>query len=109
MQYIPEQGDIIWIDFDPKAGTEQSKRRPAIVLSPKSYNSKTSLCIICPITSKIKNYPFEIKLKINNTYSVVLSDHIKSFDWKVRKAEFIQKSPKNFNKKVLDKLLLLLE
>ncbi|MBN8828101.1 MAG: endoribonuclease MazF [Sphingobacteriia bacterium] len=108
MEYVPDKGDIIWIDFDPQAGSEQAKRRPAIVLTPKIYNKKTSLCIICPITSKIKNYPFEVKVKINNSASAILADHVKSFDWKARNAEFLQKAPKGVKQQVLEKLSLLL-
>ena len=58
--YSPHRGDVIWIDMQPQAGHEQSGRRPAIVLSPKSYNSKVGLALLCPITNQIKGYPFEV-------------------------------------------------
>ena len=86
MAYVPERGDTIWIDFDPQAGREQARHRPALVLSPKAYNRKTSLCVICPMTSRIKGYPFEVAVP-GSEPSVVLSDQVKSLDWKVRKAK----------------------
>ena len=84
--YVPETGDLVWIHFDPQAGHEQAKHRPAIVLSPSSYNSKTGLMICCPTTTRIKGYPFEVTLS-GTPASVVLSDQVKSFDWKARKAQ----------------------
>ena len=77
---------VIWINFDPQAGREQARHRPALVLSPKAYNRKTSLCIVCPITSQIKGYPFEVAIR-DDDLSVVLSDQVKSLDWNVRKAK----------------------
>ncbi|MBN2160241.1 MAG: endoribonuclease MazF [Spirochaetes bacterium] len=88
--YIPGRGDIVWLDFTPQSGHEQRGRRPAVVISPKSYNSKTNLALFCPITSKVKGYPFEVsvqsKSKING---VILSDQIKNLDWNARSAELI--------------------
>jgi mRNA interferase MazF len=88
--YIPERGDIVWLDFTPQSGHEQRSRRPAATISPKSYNAKTNLALFCPITSQVKDYPFEVsvqsKYKING---VILSDQIKSLDWNTRNAEFI--------------------
>lgn len=86
MAYVPERGDIIWIDFDPQAGREQARHRPALVLSPKTYNRKTSLCVLCPMTSRIKGYPFEVILSESDP-SAVLADQVKSLDWKARKAK----------------------
>ena len=83
--YVPEAGDIIWIDFDPQAGREQAKHRPAVVLSPASYNKRVGLLLCCPTTTAIKGYPFEVRLAGAPT-SVVLADQIKSFDWRVRRA-----------------------
>jgi mRNA interferase MazF len=89
--YIPGRGDIVWIDFNPQFGHEQQGRRPAVVISPKLYNSKTHLALLCPVTSQIKGYPYEVaihpKSKING---VILSDQIKSLDWQSRNAEFIE-------------------
>jgi len=84
--YVPDHGDIVWLDFTPQAGREQAGRRPAVVLSPAAYNRKTSLMLCCPMTTQIKNYPFEVRLSASIP-SVVLSDQIKSVDWRVRKAK----------------------
>ena len=102
MAYIPNSGDIVWITFNPQAGHEQAGRRPALVLSPAAYNGKVGLAIFCPVTSQIKGYPFEVLipdgLKINGA---ILSDQVKSLDWKARQAKFICKLPsKNFNEVV---------
>lgn len=89
MSYVPRRGDVVWLSFDPQAGHEQTGRRPAFVLSPESYNRKTGLFLACPITSKVKGYPFEVALPDGLAVNgVVLADQIKSLDWKVRKAEF---------------------
>ena len=87
--YCPDCGDVVWISFNPQAGHEQMGRRPALVLSPKSYNQKVGLAIFCPITSQAKGYPFEVSIPKGLKLSgVILSDQVKSLDWKVRKAEF---------------------
>jgi len=90
--YIPERGDIVWLDFDPQLGREQAKRRPAICLSPREYNEKSELALFCPITSKEKGYPFEVKIKGNKVEGVVLSDQIKSLDYIERNAKYIEKA-----------------
>jgi mRNA interferase MazF len=92
MSFVPDRGDIIWLNFNPHAGHEQSGKRPALVISPKKYNEKTNLAICCPITSKEKGYPFEVKTDSKKINGVILSDQIKSLDWKEREAEFIEKS-----------------
>ncbi len=84
--YVPDAGDIVWISFDPQAGHEQAGHRPAVVLSPAAYNSKTSLMLCCPMTTRIKNYPFEV-LIAGASPSAVLADQIKSLDWKKRRAK----------------------
>jgi len=84
-RYVPEAGDIVWLNFTPQAGHEQAGHRPALVLSPAAYNEKTSLMICCPVTTKVKNYPFEV-LIAGTPQSVVLADQVKSLDWRVRKA-----------------------
>lgn len=84
-RYVPEAGDIVWLHFDPQAGHEQAGHRPALVVSPSSYNSKTGLMLCCPITTQIKGYPFEV-LIAGKRASAVLSDQIKSLDWVARKA-----------------------
>ena len=109
MAYVPERGDAIWLEFNPQAGHEQAGRRPALVLSPKSYNKKVGLLICCPITNRVKGYPFEVKLPDElNVSGVVLSDQVKSLDWKVRQADFIAKLPDDVVKDVLAKLNTLL-
>ncbi len=92
--YVPERGNIVWLTFTPQAGHEQAGRRPALVLSPSAYNGKVGLAIFCPITSQIKGYPFEVPVPQGLTVGgAILSDQVKSLDWRVRKAEFICKLP----------------
>jgi mRNA interferase MazF len=90
----PDRGDIVWIDFDPQAGHEQGGRRPALIVSPRSYNRKVGLALLCPITSQRKGYPFETPLPKNlKVTGVVLADQVKSVDWHARRAEFCCKAP----------------
>jgi len=92
--YVPERGDLIWLEFNPQAGHEQAGRRPAMVISPGLYNAKVGLALVCPITSRKKSYPFEVALPSDLAVSgVVLADQIKSLDWQARKAEFIARAP----------------
>jgi mRNA interferase MazF len=89
MAYIPESGDIVWITFNPQTGHEQAGRRPVLVVSPAAYNGKVGLAILCPITSQVKGYPFEVLIPEGLEVSgAILSDQVKSLDWKARKAEF---------------------
>lgn len=83
--YVPDAGDIVWLQFDPQAGHEQAGRRPAVVLSPASYNGRAGMIICCPTTTRIKGYPFEVTL-VGQSPSVVLADQVKSQDWRARKA-----------------------
>jgi len=85
-QYVPDAGDIVWLNFTPHAGREQAGHRPALVLSPAAYNNKTSLMLCCPMTTQIKSYPFEVPIA-GTVASVVLSDQIKSVDWRARRAK----------------------
>lgn len=85
--YTPDQGDIVWLDFNPVRGHEQDGRRPALVLSPKSYNRKSGLALVCPITAQEKGYPFEVACKTRAVQGVVLADHVRSVDWKERHAK----------------------
>lgn len=87
--YIPERGDIVWLDLNPVRGHEQSGRRPALVISPKRYNAKSGLALACPITSQVKGYPFEIGLKTKAVQGVILADQIRGIDWSKRNAEKI--------------------
>ncbi len=107
--YSPNRGDIVWINFNPQAGHEQAGRRPALILSPKSYNSKVGLAILCPITSKRKGYPFEVQIPEGlSIRGVILSDQAKSMDWKTRNTEFICKLDNQSVEQVLQKLHALL-
>ena len=107
MSYIPDRGDIIWLEFDSQKGHEQKGRRPGIVLSKKEYNQKSNLAIICPITSKIKGYPFEVRIN-SIIQGVILSDQIRSIDWKSRNAAFIEKTSEEILKEILENIDLLL-
>ena len=109
VEYSPNRGDIVWINFNPQAGHEQAGRRPALILSPKSYNSKVGLAILCPITSKRKGYPFEVQIPEGLSISgVILSDQAKSMDWKIRNTEFICKLDNQSVEQVLQMLNTLL-
>lgn len=84
--YVPDVGDIVWISFDPQTGHEQAGHRPAVVLSPAAYNARTSLMVCCPMTSQVKNYPFEVVIA-GPSPSAVLADQVKSLDWRKRRAK----------------------
>lgn len=108
--YCPKRGDVVWISFNPQAGHEQTGHRPALVLSPESYNRKVGLALLCPITNQIKGYPFEVSLPDGLTASgVVLSDQVKSMDWKARGASFLCLLPENVVRQVLNKVGTLLD
>lgn len=85
-EWVPDSGDIVWLEFDPQAGREQAGHRPAVVLSPISYNEKAGMIVCCPTTTKIKGYPFEVSIT-GNPESVVLTDQVRSLDWRARKAK----------------------
>ena len=109
MAKVPDRGDIVRVSMNPQAGHEQAGRRPAIVLSPASYNGKVGLAILCPITNQIKGYPFEVALPSDLPVTgVILSDQAKSLDWRARRAEFICKVPPENVLEVLQKLATLL-
>ncbi len=107
--YVPGAGELIWLTFDPQAGREQSGRRPALVLSPKEYNARTSLALVCPITSQAKGYPFEVPIpETLETAGVILADHVKSVDWKIRRAQRIGLCPMHTIEEVRARLAPLL-
>lgn len=117
MAYLPDRGDAIWISLQPQAGHEQALRlgsgqagrRPAVVLSPSAYNGKAGLAVLCPITSQVKGYPFEVLIPEGlNVRGVVLSDQVKSLDWRARHAELIGRLPREVIEEILAKLLTLL-
>ncbi|HAZ47866.1 MAG TPA: mRNA-degrading endonuclease [Cyanobacteria bacterium UBA11369] len=92
--YIPAKGDVVWIDFNPQSGREQANRRPALVISSTMYNRRVKLALVCPITTKVKGYMFEVPIPEGLAVSgVVLADQVKSFDWQMRQAEFICQMP----------------
>ena len=108
--YIPERGDVIWLNFNPQAGHEQAGRRPALVLSPAAYNGKVGLALLCPITSQVKGYPFEVLLPAGlPVRGAILADQAKSLDWRIRQAEFFITLPAPLVTQTLDKLKALLE
>ena len=108
-RYVPERGDLLWLTFDPQAGREQAGRRPALVLSPMAYNRRSNLALVCPITSQVKGYPFEVGLPAGLPVSgVVLTDHLKSADWLDRQCEFIATVPEQVLDEVRAKLKPLL-
>lgn len=106
---VPERGDLVWLAFDPQAGHEQAGRWPAVVLSPREYNGKVGLAIFCPITSRAKDYPFEVALPEGSPFhGVVLADQLKSLDWRARRAERMGTLPADLASEILDKVGLLL-
>ena len=107
--YVPERGDIAWLSFHPQAGREQAGRRPALVLSPQEYNRTVELAVVCPITNRAKGYPFEVALPPDlDVAGVVLADHLKSLDWRARRARFVGRMPSSVMAEVLGKVHVLL-
>lgn len=108
-RYVPDRGDAVWIDLAPQAGHEQSGRRLALVLSPAAYNGRVGLALFCPITNQSKGYPFEIALPLGFAVSgVVLADHVKSLDWRARRADKIGSLPETLVAQVIARLNTLL-
>jgi mRNA interferase MazF len=107
--YVPRCGDVVWITLNPQAGHEEAGRRPAVVISPQSYNGKVGLAIFCPVTSQIKGYPFEVLIPAGlPVLGAILSDQVKSLDWRARNAELICTLPTETISEVLQKLATLL-
>jgi mRNA interferase MazF len=104
-----DQGDVVWLDFDPRAGHEQAGRRPAVVLTPRSYNTRSGLALVCPITSKAKGYPFEVPVSAGQITGVVLSDHVSSLDWSVRNAAYVSRVPEATLAEIMAKIAALLQ
>ena len=106
--YAPDRGDLVWLEFNPQAGHEQAGHRPALVISPGAYNRRVGLALCCPITSQVKGYPFEVPLPVGVPVAgVVLSDQVKSLDWRARKAKRIGKASAAVIDEVLGKLATL--
>lgn len=107
MAYIPKRGDIIWTNFDPAAGHEQAKKRPAIVLSPEPFNRQVGLALVAPITSTIRGHGFEVRLEHTKTSGVVLCQQVKTIDYRARGIALIEKAPAPIINDVLAKARLL--
>jgi len=106
---FPDRGDVVWIDMNPQAGHEQRGRRPAVILSPSTYNQKVGLALLCPLTTQIKGYPFEVVLPAGLAAAgAVLADQVKSLDWRARKAQLLCRLPTVITDEVLSKLNSLL-
>jgi mRNA interferase MazF len=109
MTYIPDRGHVVWITFTPQAGHEQAGRRPALVISPAPYNNKVGLVLLCPITNQIKGYPFEVLIPDGlQVKGAILSDQVKSLDWRARQADRLEQLPSTTVAEVLKKLGALL-
>ena len=102
--YIPDRGDLVWLQFNPQSGHEQAGRRPALTLSPKAYNQKVGLAIFCPVTSQEKGYPFEVEIKEGKIQGAILADQVKSLDWRKREVKFITKAPSKVINDVIELL-----
>lgn len=109
-RYVPDRGDIVWLQFDPRTGHEQAGRRPALTISPRSYNRKVGLGLFCPITSAIKGYPFEVELpKGLKAEGAILCDQIKSLDWRARRASRLCPAPAEVLEEATAKILALVD
>jgi len=106
--YVPDAGDIAWLDFDPKAGREQGRRRPALVLTDQAYNRASGLVLVCPLTSKRKPYPFALPATVGTVEGAVLVDHLKSVDWQARNATLHSKADPALVSKVCSYIAVLL-
>ena len=106
--YVPDRGDVVWISLTPQAGHEQAGRRPAVVLTPQEYNRKSGLAILCPITGQVKGYPFEVRLPAGLPVTgAILSDQVKSLDWRARGARLICTLPPDTMSEAIAKLMTL--
>jgi mRNA interferase MazF len=108
--WVPDRGDIVWLEFDPRAGHEQAGRRPAFVVSPRAYNRKVGLALFCPITSRVKGYPFEVVLPPGGrARGAILSDQLKNLDWKARKARRLEHASRDVVQAVTSRILALVD
>jgi len=99
----------VWLEFTPQTGSEQAGRRPALVISAKAYNVKVGLALFCPVSSRVKGYPFEVILpEGSGVIGVVLADQLKSLDWRARKAKLIEQASSEVLSKVTSRILPLL-
>lgn len=108
-RHVPHRGDLVWLNFNPQAGHEQAGHRPALVLSPREYNERSSVALFCPITSTVKGYPFEVELPPGGPIGgVVLADQVRSLDWRARRLAFVAAAPRQVVTETLGKLNALL-
>jgi mRNA interferase MazF len=108
--HVPGRGDLVWLEFNPQAGSEQAGRRPALVVSPRSYNRKVGLALVCPITSHVKGYPFEVELPPGiEAQGAILCDQIKSLDWRARSAKYFGCVPDAVMEEVTARILALVD
>ena len=108
--YVPDRGDVVWLQFDPQAGYEQAGHRPALVISPKAYNGRVGLALCCPITSRVKGYPFEVRFPAGSKVAgAVLADQLKSLDWRARQAKRLATAPEAVFAEVVAKILTLVD
>lgn len=107
--HLPDRGQIIVMDFDPQAGTEIGKRRPALVLSPKAYNRVTGFVLVCPITTSPRHNPFEVTISTKRIVGAILSDRVRSFDWRARRSELVEKAPVGVLEEVRARLLPIID
>ena len=108
MAYIPNRGDVVWLNFTPQLGHDQKVKRPALIFSPLEYNKKTGLAVCCPITSNILGYPFEVVIDGKKINGAILSDHLKNLDWKAREIKFIEKANSSVLLEVISKISVLI-
>lgn len=108
-RFVPARGDVVWVTLSPQTGHEQAGRRPALVVSPQAYNGKVGLAVLCPITSQVKGYPFEVALPPRlKVAGAILADQVKSLDWRARRAALLCRLPRRTTREVLAKLAVLL-
>jgi mRNA interferase MazF len=107
--YVPQLGDFVTLNFDPRAGHEQAGRRPALVLSPALYNSRSGMAVVCPITNTVRHYPFEVPVPPGKPTGVILTDQLKSIDWKARSLRFVSRCPADTFDQVQAKIRALLD
>lgn len=108
--YVPDRGDLVWLQFAPQRGHEQAGLRPALVLSPRPYNRKVGLLLACPVTSHVKGYPFEVVLPEGISVSgAILCDQVKSLDWRARRARRIDRVPADVMEDVTARILALVD
>jgi mRNA interferase MazF len=102
--FVPERGHVVWLSSSPQLGREQAGRRPALVLSHRPYNERVGLALVCPITSRIKGYPFEVPVRVAAISGAVLADHLRSLDWRARQAELAGQAPPDVLREVVARL-----